>query len=174
MMNADFSDRIHRFFWWSLLAVCLFAMAVALYYQYHIGEEPCQVCIHIRLWVVGLIVLALVNLVTPKRRLLTVAGYVTAAGCGYGLGERSWYLYQLENGYGDGSCEFQLGMPDWFAVDRWIPSLFEVRNLCSYTPEIFFGISMAEALLFLATAICLGSLTLLVIDRRFSAVTKHA
>ncbi len=148
-------------------------MAVALYYQHYIGEEPCQVCVHVRLWMVGLIFLALVNLVTPKRRLLRVAGYAAAAGFGYGLGERSWYLYQLENGYGDGSCEFQLGMPDWFAVDRWIPGLFEVRNLCSYTPEIFFGISMAETLLFLASTICLGSLILLVMDRRFSAVTKQ-
>lgn len=173
MMKDAFSDRIHSFFWCSLLAVCLFAMAVALYYQHYIGEEPCQVCVHVRLWMVGLIFLALVNLVTPKRRLLRVAGYAAAAGFGYGLGERSWYLYQLENGYGDGSCEFQLGMPDWFAVDRWIPGLFEVRNLCSYTPEIFFGISMAETLLFLASTICLGSLILLVMDRRFSAVTKQ-
>jgi disulfide bond formation protein DsbB len=38
-------------------------------------------------------------------------------------------------------------MPDWFAVDRWFPSLFEVRNICSYTPEIAFGVSMAEALI---------------------------
>jgi disulfide bond formation protein DsbB len=44
-------------------------------------------------------------------------------------------------------------MPDWFAVDRWLPWLFEVRNLCSYTPEIALGISMAEALLGIATAL---------------------
>jgi disulfide bond formation protein DsbB len=46
-------------------------------------------------------------------------------------------------------------MPDWFAVDRWLPWLFEVRNLCSYTPEIALGISMAEALLGIAAALTL-------------------
>jgi disulfide bond formation protein DsbB len=38
-------------------------------------------------------------------------------------------------------------MPDWFAVDRWMPWLFEVRNLCSFTPEMLFGFSMAETLM---------------------------
>ena len=41
-------------------------------------------------------------------------------------------------------------MPDWFAIDQWFPSLFEVRNLCSFTPEIPFGLSMAEGLLLIA------------------------
>jgi disulfide bond formation protein DsbB len=44
-------------------------------------------------------------------------------------------------------------MPDWFAVDQWFPSLFEVRNLCSYTPDMLFGISMAEGLLGIAVAL---------------------
>ena len=49
-------------------------------------------------------------------------------------------------------------MPDWFAVDRWFPALFEVRNICSYTPDIAFGISMAEALLGVSLAIGLACL----------------
>jgi disulfide bond formation protein DsbB len=73
-----------------------------------------------------------------------------ALACAVGLGERAWFLYQLENGIGNGSCEFQLGMPDWFAIDQWLPSLFEVRNLCSFTPEMLFGLSMAEGLLLIA------------------------
>jgi disulfide bond formation protein DsbB len=43
-------------------------------------------------------------------------------------------------------------------VDRWFPALFEVRNICSYTPEIAFGISMAEALLGIAILIVIVSL----------------
>ena len=75
-----------------------------------------------------------------------------------GLGERSYYLYEIENFRGDGSCQFTLGMPDWFAVDRWFPVLFEVRNICSYTPEIAFGVSMAEALLGISILIATTSL----------------
>ena len=53
-------------------------------------------------------------------------------------------------------------MPDWFAVARLFPDLFEVRNLCSYTPDILWGISMAEGLLFVAAGLLfLSMLTLL-------------
>ena len=79
-----------------------------------------------------------------------------------GLGDRAWTLYLLENGRGDSSCEFQLGMPEWFAVDRWFPDLFEVRTLCSYTPDIIWGISMAEGLLCVAAGlVCLSALSVL-------------
>ena len=37
-----------------------------------------------------------------------------------------------------------------FALDQWIPSLFEVQTSCGYTPLIIFNITMAEVLLVLA------------------------
>ncbi|MEK9996662.1 MAG: disulfide bond formation protein B, partial [Halieaceae bacterium] len=90
---------------------------------------------------------ALIMLVIPQTSLPRVLGNVAVLIAGAGLFERARYLYRLENGIGDGSCQFQLGMPDWFAVDRWMPWLFEVRNLCSFTPEMLFGLSMAETLM---------------------------
>ena len=135
---------------WYWLALALFGIAllgVALYYQYALGDEPCQVCIHARLWVVAFTLVALIVLVTPQTSLLRVLGNVSVLIAGAGLFERARYLYRLENGIGDGSCQFQLGMPDWFAVDRWMPWLFEVRTLCSFTPEMLFGLSMAETLM---------------------------
>lgn len=128
-------------------------LAAALFYQYALGEEPCQVCIHARLWVSVWAITGLIIFFTPQTFAMRSAGHIAMFIAGAGLAERALYLYRLENGIGDGSCEFQLGMPDWFAVDRWLPWLFEVRNLCSYTPEIALGISMAEALLGIATAL---------------------
>jgi len=128
-------------------------LAAALFYQYVLGEEPCQVCIHARLWVSAWALTGVLVLFLPQTFAIRSAGHLTLIVAGVGLAERALYLYRLENGIGDGSCEFQLGMPDWFAVDRWLPWLFEVRNLCSYTPEIALGISMAEALLGIATAL---------------------
>jgi disulfide bond formation protein DsbB len=125
-------------------------LSVALYYQYALGDEPCQVCIHARLWVVAFTLIALIMLITPQITLVRVLGNLGVLIAGAGLFERARYLYRLENGIGDGSCQFQLGMPDWFAVDRWMPWLFEVRNLCSFTPEMLFGLSMAETLMGLA------------------------
>ena len=154
---------------WYWLAIALFGIAllgVALYYQYALGDEPCQVCIHARLWVVAFSLIALVMLITPQIRILRILGNGGVLIAGVGLTERARYLYRLENGIGDGSCQFQLGMPDWFAVDRWMPWLFEVRNLCSFTPEMLFGVSMAESLTASAIGISLLALLALTGDLR--------
>ena len=105
-------------------------------------------------------------LITPQIRILRILGNGGVLIAGVGLTERARYLYRLENGIGDGSCQFQLGMPDWFAVDRWMPWLFEVRNLCSFTPEMLFGVSMAESLTASAIGISLLALLALTGDLR--------
>ena len=151
-----------RWYWLTLVLFGLALLNVALYYQYALGDEPCQVCIQARLWVVAIALVAVLIAIYPRLTLLQLAGHLLLIASSVGLGERAWTLYLLENGRGDGSCEFQLGMPDWFAVDRWFPDLFEVRNLCSYTPDIIWGISMAEGLLCVAAGLlCLSMLTLL-------------
>jgi disulfide bond formation protein DsbB len=94
-------------------------------------------------------------LMLPDSLLNRQAGFALTLLTGAGMGERAFYLYEIENFRGDGSCEFTLGMPTWFAVDQWFPALFEVRNICSYTPEIAFGVSMAEALIGIAAVVCL-------------------
>ena len=136
-----------RALWWAMLILGGGMFAAALYWQYSLGEDPCQVCIHARLWVVAITLIGAIMLVLPSNTGTRLGGLVLLLVSSIGLGERSYYLYEIENFRGDGSCQFTLGMPDWFAVDRWFPALFEVRNICSYTPEIAFGISMAEALL---------------------------
>ena len=144
-----------RWYWAVVAALGFMLLAVALYYQYALGDEPCQVCIHARLWVVAFTLIALIMLVIPQTSLVRVAGNVGVIIAGAGLFERARYLYRLETGIGDGSCQFQLGMPDWFAVDRWMPWLFEVRNLCSFTPEMLLGLSMAETLMGVGASVCL-------------------
>ena len=105
-----------RWYWISLFIAGAALLAVALYYQYVLGDEPCQVCIHARLWV-ALTLIALLMIATPQNAALRIAANAGLAAS-IGLTERAQYLYRLENGIGDGSCQFQLGMPDWFAVDR--------------------------------------------------------
>ena len=150
-----------RWYWLTLVLFGIALLSVALYYQYALGDEPCQVCIHARLWVVAFTLIALIMLITPQITLVRAVGNLGVLTAAAGLFERARYLYRLENGIGDGSCQFQLGMPDWFAVDRWMPWLFEVRNLCSFTPEMLLGLSMAETLMGLAIGIgLLAALTL--------------
>ena len=144
--------------WWALFALGSGLLAAALYWQYVIGDDPCQVCIQARLWAVALGLLGAVMLLLPKSFFTHLAGLILAFIASAGMGERAYYLYEIENFRGDGSCEFTLGMPSWFAVDQWFPALFEVRNICSYTPEIALGISMAEALMGIALVVCLITL----------------
>ena len=136
-----------RWYWLGLGSFGIAILGIALYYQYALGDEPCQVCIHARLWVVALTLIAFIMLITPQIPLLRTLGNLGVLIAGAGLYERARYLYRLENGIAEGSCQLQLGTPDWFAVDRWIPWLFEVRNLCSFTPDMLFGLSMAETLM---------------------------
>ena len=142
-----------RSLWWAMLILGSGMFAAALYWQYALGEDPCQVCIHARLWVAAIALIGALMLVLPSNRGTGFGGLVLLLVSSMGLGERSYYLYEIENFRGEGSCQFTLGMPDWFAVDRWFPALFEVRNICSYTPEIAFGISMAEALVVISVLI---------------------
>lgn len=142
-----------RSLWWAMLILGSGMFAAALYWQYALGEDPCQVCIHARLWVVAIALIGALMLVLPSNRGTGFGGLFLLLVSSMGLGERSYYLYEIENFRGEGSCQFTLGMPDWFAVDRWFPALFEVRNICSYTPEIAFGISMAEALVVISVLI---------------------
>ena len=139
-------------------------LAVALYYQYVLGDEPCQVCIHARLWVAAFTLIALFMSAAPQKIALRVTANAGVLLASVGLTERARYLYRLENGIGDGSCQFQLGMPDWFAVDRWMPWLFEVRNLCSFTPEMLFGLSMAESLMGIGALLSLVAAVTITMD----------
>ena len=163
-----------RWYWLGLSLFGIALLGVALYYQYALGDEPCQVCIHARLWVVALILIALILLITPQIPLLRVLGNLGVLIAGAGLYERAHYLYRLENGIGDGSCQFQLGMPDWFAVDRWMPWLFEVRNLCSFTPEMLFGLSMAETLMGMGAGLSLLAAWVTVRDAACSRARQPA
>ena len=161
-------------YWLLLAAVSVAMLGIALFYQYALGEEPCQVCIQARLWVVALLLISLCTACLPNNRRTRFWGNTFVLLSTAGLGERAWFLYKLENGQGNGSCEFQLGMPDWFAVDRWFPSLFEVRNLCSFTPEMLFGLSMAEALMAVAVALSVVIVVALAANQIFTSTAPSA
>ena len=153
--------------YWALLVVLgLFMEGVALYYQYVIGDDPCQICIHTRIWVAAFTLLALLMCLLPTKRWLNIGGHVLATVCMLGLWERCKYLWDVERGLGDSSCEFFLGFPPWFALDKWFPSMFEVRTLCGFTPSMPFGVSMAEMLIVVSSLLVLFSALALVLNVR--------
>jgi disulfide bond formation protein DsbB len=94
-----------------------------------------------------LILVSLAALWMRRYRLANLLSHVLTLLIALGLLERSYQLLGTERGFTFGDCGFDLGMPSWFAIDVWFPQMFKVQTSCGYTPELLFGISMAEALM---------------------------
>ena len=135
-----------RRYWAALILIGAALEGGALYYQYFLDEWPCVLCIHVRIWVVAFMLLAMVAIFCTNSIVATRIAHFLNIGIMIGLLERSWKVLAVERGWIFGDCDMDLGMPSWFALDKWIPSLFEVQTACGYTPLIIFNITMAESL----------------------------
>lgn len=69
-----------------------------------------------------------------------------------GLTERSYQLLGTERGFVFGDCGFNAGLPAWFAIEDWLPWMYRVETSCGYTPEILFGVTMAEVLMLISVS----------------------
>jgi disulfide bond formation protein DsbB len=145
-------------YWLLYCGIGLALLVTALYFQHVLEELPCVVCIQIRLWITLLILLALAGWFVRASQwvnVINLAIFLTAVG----LVERSYLLLGTERGFIFSDCGFDLGLPAWFAVEENLPWLYLVETSCGYTPELFFGITMAESLmamsvLFLVISFC--------------------
>ncbi len=144
-----------RRYWAALVLGGLALEGAALYYQYALDEWPCALCIHVRIWVAAFILLGVAGLFatgsTVASRVLHGLNLVVMLG----LAERSYQVLAVERGWSFGDCAMDLGMPAWFALDKWIPWLFEVQTTCGYSPFIAFGVTMAELLLVISVLLAI-------------------
>jgi disulfide bond formation protein DsbB len=133
-------------YWAGLILTALTMEGVALFYQYRLDYWPCVLCIHVRVWLLGLILAGGLGLLGRHLRGLLVLAQILVAVVGAGILERSLKLLGTERGTFEGSCAMESGLPAWFALDQWLPFMFKVMEPCGYTPELFSGITIAEAL----------------------------
>lgn len=149
-----------RRYWLALLSLGILLEGVGLYYQYQLNEWPCVLCIHVRISVLGFVLISLIavfckpwpDLISAAHGLCTIVMAV--------LVERSWRVLAVERGWIFGDCDMDAGLPPWLALDQWFPSMFEVQAACGYSPIILFDISMAEVLMPLSVLLLLLSVTL--------------
>ena len=151
-----------RRYWVFLILFGLALEGGALYYQYALDEWPCVLCIHVRILVLAFILLAALALPftgsTAGMRLLHGINCLIMAA----LVERSWQVLAVERGWVFGACAMELGAPSWFAIDKWLPQVFEVQTACGYSPLILFNITMAEVLLVISILLLIVSSVLFV------------
>ena len=151
-----------RRYWAILVLIGIALEAAALYYQYALDEWPCVLCIHVRMLVLAFVLICTLALFcTASTSLMRLFHGLNTLIMGW-LVERSWQVLAVERGWTFGDCDMDLGMPPWFALDKWLPSVFEVQTSCGYTPLILFQISMAEALLVISVVLLIMSATLFV------------
>ena len=167
-MQIGMLDRLTIFskstgYWILLVLVGLSFEGVALYYQYVLEEMPCVLCIQVRIWVVALILVALAAIWMRRNAFMNLLAHMLTVVIAIGLLERSYQLLGTERGFTCRDCGLDLGMPAWFALDAWFPALFQVQTSCGYTPELLFGITMAEALIVISAIFLLWSAGMVVL-----------
>ena len=151
-----------HWYWLMYIAGGLSMLAIALYHQYGMNELPCVLCIHTRLWVLFFIIAAIFGLLFRKTRVMNSFAHILLVAGAIGLMDRSYQLLGTERGFILGACNFDLGLPGWFAVEQWMPWLFRVETTCGYTPEVAFGVTMAEALMLISVGMLLLSVSIAV------------
>lgn len=151
---------------WSEIAIlALLAWLVAVVYQYVFDDAPCILCIHVRLLLTAVLIISLVGAVTTQTAWAQILTWLALLGVSGWLVERGWQLVATERGWVLGSCglNLDLGMPSWFPVDQWMPELFEATTPCGKSPELMFGVSMAEGSLVLGGLLALIALANLIV-----------
>ncbi len=147
----------NRWYWPVYIAGGLSLLASALYFQFVNEELPCLMCIQVRLLISLLIIVALAGMTFGSNKIISLVAHLSLVLVAASLTERSYQLLGTERGFVFGDCGFNLGLPAWFAIEDWVPWLYRVETSCGYTPEIIFGITVAEVLMLTSVLLLLVS-----------------
>lgn len=147
-------------FWSVPLLLCMVMLGGALFYQYVLDTLPCELCIYVRVWVLLIAFVCLLGIALRGLVWARIALLLGMAALTYGLSQDVWVLLSIDYRWPtDGACSFVAYFPEWAPLDKWMPALFEVQDLCQPTPYLLFKISMADALaascaVFFVLALC--------------------
>jgi len=144
--NTLFKLERHVGLWLFIFLLTTGSMAVALYYQYALAWEPCVLCIHVRVIMLGLMAVSLLMVFLAKFNIVRLIGFLTQVALAVLLFVKCRELYRIEKGLEEAGCMFSAGLPSWFDLEAWWPSVFEVRSACGESPELLFNITMVEGL----------------------------
>ena len=153
---------ISRKYWVFYAAFSLLLEVFALFYQYYLDYYPCVLCIHVRIILLGILIVSITSLIFYSKLVVRLLAHILLILSLILLTERSYNLLGVERGFIYGDCSMNSGLPSWFSIDQWFPLVFKIWEPCGYTPEIIFGVTMAETLIFLSISLLITAFVALV------------
>jgi protein dithiol:quinone oxidoreductase len=132
--------------WTLLLLSALILEAIALYFQYGMGLEPCIMCIYQRNAVFGIALAALIGISAPGKtsvRLIALAVWGISAIWGLLIAIEHVDIQSAANPFFT-SCEIVPNFPDWLPLHQWIPAIFAATGDCGDINWSLLGMSMPQ------------------------------
>ncbi|QTH63722.1 disulfide bond formation protein DsbB [Psychrosphaera ytuae] len=152
---------------WLLLAASAFTFeAIALYFQYGMGLEPCIMCVYQRTAVAGILFATIPALINPSSRILRVSSllaWLVASVWGLKLAIEHVRMQNPDNFMLLMSCDVFPNYPSWMPIHEWLPSVFEPRGTCGDIDWLFLGLSMPQWMVvvfggyLLMAVLCIGA-----------------
>ncbi len=164
LLNSALKIERHVALWLFIFLLTSASIAFALYYQYVLEWEPCVLCIQIRIIMFGLTLLAFLMIFLSRIKLIRLFGFIGQSVLGVLLFLKCRELYRIEIGLDEAGCMFNAGLPSWFDLEAWLPSIFEVRSACGESPKVLFDITMAQALYYGSAISMVAAILLLIIS----------
>jgi len=146
-MKTFYNFGNSRFFWISGLVYLLLMESIALYFQYILDMEPCSLCVQIRAWVLGAMILSIFTSFVCTKFIWRWIGLTLTIALLIGGLYTSWYSWRVEKGEIISSCSLGAGFPGFMPLDDWVPWLFSAQGICGQSPDMWFGLSMNEGLI---------------------------
>jgi disulfide bond formation protein DsbB len=138
-------DPRTRIPWVIVFGSALILEAIALYFQYGMGLNPCVLCVYQRSAVLGIAIGSLIGALYPARLILRLAGYLSIAGSAVlGLHFASQHVAVLGGESFD--CSFLPNFPTWLPLHEWFPPLFQPTGMCDEIGWLFLGLTMPEVM----------------------------
>lgn len=162
MLNKLNDFNRSGWFWSVLIVLCIIMEGAALFYQYVLYYDPCMLCVHIRAWVLLIMITAIIGLFLRNSRIGRVLANLLTLGAVIGFAERAYMTLGTELGWVDGRCgDLESGYPVWLPLDKILPAVFQPLEACGLTPWVIPQfMSMAQALILVAAGLLLVMLVM--------------
>lgn len=173
---AKWQDQRWLWILGGLIAVALELIAV-FYFQEHLGQRPCEMCVYIRFAMIAMALFAFITAIYPKNIILKLIGYIGVfwaiiRGFLWSLNLEMITLDRLRPDYNPftSSCSineasFPLGLP----MHKWFPSHFMQTGICGEDTWSLWGLNMAEYMMIIygIFALVLGIMMVCWLSRLF-------